>query len=163
MSKFCFKCGGVSENDADFCARCGASFGDAPIPVVEAPVPVEAAPVEAAPAEAPAIAGVIYNRLFRWDSPAYLNIDASIVYALNGKSDLTREDLQVDSPYNTYTHTGLTPTPISNPRLSSLRAALNPENHNYYYYVLNPETGMHTFATTYEEHSANVAAYAEGQ
>ena len=117
----------------------------------------------AAPSEAPAIAGVIYNRLFRWDSPAYLNIDASIVYALDGRTDLTREDLQVDSPYNTYTHTGLTPTPISNPGLSSLRAALNPENHNYYYYVLNPETGMHTFSTTYEEHSANVAAYAEGQ
>ena len=55
------------------------------------------------------------------------------------------------------------PTPISNPGLSSLQAALNPENHNYYYYVLNPETGMHTFSTTYEEHSANVAAYAEGQ
>lgn len=118
----------------------------------------------AAPSEAPAIAGVIYNRLFNWEgTPAYLNIDASIVYALNGKSDLTREDLQVDSPYNTYTHTGLTPTPISNPGLSSLRAALNPESHNYYYYVLNPETGMHTFSTTYEEHSANVAAYAEGQ
>ena len=118
----------------------------------------------AAPPEAPAIAGVIYNRLFNWEgTPAYLNIDASIVYALNGKSDLTREDLQLDSPYNTYTHTGLTPTPISNPGLSSLRAALNPESHNYYYYVLNPETGMHTFSTTYEEHSANVAAYAEGQ
>ena len=118
----------------------------------------------AAPSEAPNIAGVIYNRLFRWDgTPAYLNIDASIVYALDGKTDLTREDLQVDSPYNTYTHTGLTPTPISNPGLSSLRAALNPESHNYYYYVLNPETGMHAFSTTYEEHSANVAAYAEGQ
>lgn len=118
----------------------------------------------AAPAEAPNIAGVIYNRLFKWDgTPAYLNIDASIVYALNGKNDLTKEDLQVDSPYNTYTHTGLTPTPISNPGLSSLKAALSPASHNYYYYVLNPETGMHTFSTTYEEHSANVAAYAEGQ
>lgn len=117
----------------------------------------------AAPAEAPNIAGVIYNRLFRWNgTPAYLNIDASIVYALNGKGDLTKEDLQVDSPFNTYTHTGLTPTPISNPGLSSLRAALNPASHNYYYYVLNPETGMHTFSTTYEEHSAYVSAYAEG-
>ena len=118
----------------------------------------------AAPAEASNIAGVIYNRLFNWDgTPAYLNIDASIVYALNGKTDLTREDLQVDSLYNTYTHTGLTPTPISNPGLSSLKAALSPASHNYYYYVLNPETGMHTFSTTYEEHSANVAAYAGGQ
>ena len=118
----------------------------------------------AAPAEAPNIAGVIYNRLFRWgNNPAYLNIDASIVYALDGKNELTREDLQIDSPYNTYTNIGLTPTPISNPGLSSLQAALNPASHNYYYYVLNPSTGMHTFSTTYEEHSGYVAAYAEGQ
>ena len=138
----------------------GGSYGIREVTIVASMIEKEAA----APSEAPAIAGVIYNRLFRWDgTPAYLNIDASIVYALDGKTDLTREDLQVDSPYNTYTHTGLTPTPISNPGLSSLRAALNPENHNYYYYVLNPETGMHTFSTTYEEHSANVAAYAEGQ
>lgn len=138
----------------------GGNYGVREVAIVASMIEKEAA----APSEAPAIAGVIYNRLFRWDgTPAYLNIDASIVYALNGKSDLTKEDLQVDSPYNTYTHTGLTPTPISNPGLSSLRAALNPESHNYYYYVLNPETGMHTFSTTYEEHSANVAAYAEGQ
>lgn len=138
----------------------GGGYGVREVAIVASMIEKEAA----APAEAPAIAGVIYNRLFRWEgTPAYLNIDASIVYALDGKTDLTREDLQVDSPYNTYTHTGLTPTPISNPGLSSLRAALNPENHNYYYYVLNPETGMHTFSTTYEEHSANVAAYAEGQ
>ena len=118
----------------------------------------------AAPAEAPNIAGVIYNRLFRWgNNPAYLNIDASIVYALDGKNELTREDLQIDSPYNTYTNIGLTPTPISNPGLSSLQAALNPASHNYYYYVLNPSTGMHTFSSTYEEHSGYVAAYAEGQ
>ena len=138
----------------------GGNYGVREVAIVASMIEKEAA----APSEAPAIAGVIYNRLFRWDgTPAYLNIDASIVYALNGKSDLTKEDLQVDSPYNTYTHTGLTPTPISNPGLSSLQAALNPESHNYYYYVLNPETGMHTFSTTYEEHSANVAAYAEGQ
>lgn len=118
----------------------------------------------AAPAEAPTIAGVIYNRLFRWgNNPAYLNIDASIVYALDGKNELTREDLQIDSPYNTYTNIGLTPTPISNPGLSSLKAALSPASHNYYYYVLNPQTGMHTFSSTYEEHSGYVAAYAEGQ
>lgn len=118
----------------------------------------------AAPAEAANIAGVIYNRLFRWNgNPAYLNIDAAIVYALDGKNELTREDLQIDSPYNTYTNIGLTPTPISNPGLSSLKAALSPASHNYYYYVLNPQTGMHTFSTTYEEHSAYVAAYAEDQ
>lgn len=110
--------------------------------------------------ESPTIASVIYNRLFNWGgNPAYLNIDASIVYALDGKTDLTSEDLQVDSPYNTYTHTGLTPTPISNPGLSSLKAALSPASTNYYYYVLNPETGVHKFSATQEEHNAAIAAY----
>ena len=113
----------------------------------------------AAPAESPAIAGVIYNRLFRWgDTPAYLNIDASLVYAQGG--DNSTIDTSIDSPYNTYTHTGLTPTPIANPGLSSLEAALNPESHEYYYYVLNPATGMHQFAATYEEHEANRAQFA---
>ena len=113
----------------------------------------------AAPSEAGAIAGVIYNRLFRWgDTPAYLNIDAALVYAQGGNNETI--DTQIDSPYNTYTHTGLTPTPIANPGLSSLKAALNPETHDYYYYVLNPSTGMHQFSTTYEEHEAYRAQYA---
>lgn len=113
----------------------------------------------AAPAESPAIAGVIYNRLFRWgDTPAYLNIDASLVYAQDG--DNSTIDTSIDSPYNTYTHTGLTPTPIANPGLSSLEAALNPEAHEYYYYVLNPSTGMHQFSATYEEHEAYRAQFA---
>lgn len=112
----------------------------------------------AAPSESPAIAGVIYNRLHRWNgTPAYLNIDAAIVYAQDGNADVI--DTQLDSPYNTYTHTGLTPTPISNPGLSSLQAALQPENHGYYYYVLNPSTGMHQFAVTQEEHNANISAF----
>ncbi|MBQ2926991.1 MAG: endolytic transglycosylase MltG [Oscillospiraceae bacterium] len=118
----------------------------------------------AAPAESPKVSGVIYNRLFNWgNNPAYLNIDASIVYALGGKTDLTREDLQTDHPYNTYTNIGLTPGPISNPGLSSLKAALNPESHNYYYYVLNPSTGMHQFSTTNEEHNAYVRQFSEAQ
>lgn len=112
--------------------------------------------------ESPTIASVIYNRLFNWgDTPAYLNIDASIVYALDGKTDLTAEDLKVDSPYNTYYHTGLTPTPISNPGLASLQAALNPASTNYYYYVLDPMAGSHIFSTTLEEHEANRAALAK--
>ncbi len=116
----------------------------------------------AAPAESPTVAGVIYNRLFHWgENPPYLNIDASIVYALDGKAELTREDLQMDHPYNTYTNTGLTPGPIANPGRSSLEAALNPENHNYYYYVLNPSTGMHQFSTTLEEHNSYVRRFSE--
>ena len=111
----------------------------------------------AAPAESANIAGVIYNRLFNWDYPALLNIDAAIVYAQGG--DAESIDTNLDSPYNTYTNVGLTPGPIANPGLSSLQAALNPTSHNYYYYVLNPESGMHTFATTQEEHNANIAAF----
>lgn len=112
----------------------------------------------AAPTESPSIAGVIYNRLFRWEgNPAYLNIDAAIIYAQGGNADTI--NTQLDSPYNTYTHTGLTPTPISNPGLASLQAALQPENHNYYYYVLNPSTGMHQFSTTQEEHNAYIAEF----
>ena len=110
--------------------------------------------------ESPIIASVIYNRLFNWgDTPAFLNIDASIVYALNGKTDLTTADLQIDHPYNTYKNTGLTPGAIANPGLASLKAALNPASTNYYYYVLNPATGTHQFSTTLEEHEANVARF----
>lgn len=133
----------------------GGSYGVREVTIVASLIEKESA----APAESPAIAGVIYNRLFRWgDTPAYLNIDASLVYAQGG--DNSTIDTSIDSPYNTYTHTGLTPTPIANPGLSSLKAALDPEMHEYYYYVLNPSTGMHQFAATYEEHEANRAAFA---
>jgi len=105
------------------------------------------------------IASVIYNRLYKWgDTPAYLNIDAAMVYALGGKTDLTAEDLRIDHPYNTYLYTGLTPGPISNPGLSSLKAALAPADSPYYYYVLDPSAGEHHFSTTYEEHQAFIAS-----
>ena len=109
--------------------------------------------------ESPLIASVIYNRLFDWGStPAYLNIDASIVYALDGKTDLTADDLRIDSPYNTYTNTGLTPGAISNPGLASLKAALNPATSEYYYYVLNPAEGVHKFSKTLDEHNDFIAS-----
>ncbi len=115
----------------------------------------------AAAEESDKIAGVIYNRLFRWEGvPAYLNIDAAIVYAQGGDAEYI--DTGIDSPYNTYTHVGLTPGPIANPGLSSLKAALNPASHNYYYYVLNPATGRHQFSTTLEEHNAYVDQFRAG-
>ena len=105
------------------------------------------------------IASVIYNRLYNWGKNVpYLNIDATIVYALGGKTKLTPEDLKVDSPYNTYTHTGLTPGPIANPGLASIKAALDPSDSDYYFYVLDPALGSHRFSTTYEEHKANIAS-----
>ena len=112
----------------------------------------------AAPGESPRVSGVIYNRLFDWGSnPPLLNIDASIVYAQEGNNE--RIDTSLDHPYNTYLYEGLTPGPIANPGLASLKAALNPESHNYYYYVLNPSTGMHQFSTTYQEHQGYVREF----
>ena len=112
----------------------------------------------AAPGESPMVSGVIYNRLFKWgNNRPLLNIDASIVYAQEGQNE--RIDTKLDHPYNTYLYEGLTPGPIANPGLASLKAALNPETHNYYYYVLNPSTGMHQFSTTYEEHQGYVREF----
>ncbi|MCD7755418.1 MAG: endolytic transglycosylase MltG [Firmicutes bacterium] len=96
------------------------------------------------------ISSVIYNRLTNPNFP-YLNIDATLVYA-TGHSELTQEDLEVDSPYNTYTNEGLPPTPIANPGLISLQAALNPADTDYYYYALDPAEGEHHFSATYQEH-----------
>jgi UPF0755 protein len=98
------------------------------------------------------VASVIYNRLCRWELP-YLNIDATIVYALGGKTDpLTLSDLQVDSPYNTYTHMGLPAGPIANPGLASLNAALDPDDTDFFYYALNPKTNEHKFSKDEAEH-----------
>ena len=98
-----------------------------------------------------AVASVIYNRLCN-PGFLFLNIDATLVYALGGKPILTEEDKLLDTPYNTYKYPGLTPGPISNPGLASIQAALCPEETNYYYYALNPSTGEHHFSKTYQEH-----------
>ena len=97
------------------------------------------------------ISSVIYNRLTNPGEYPYLNIDATLVY-ITGNSPLTQEDLKFDSPYNTYLYKGMIPGPISNPGLSSLSAALSPENTSYYYYALNPATGSHEFFKTYKAH-----------
>lgn len=110
------------------------------------------------------IASVIYNRLTQDQAyERYLNIDAAIFYALGEhKEALTAEDLQIDSPYNTYTNAGLVPGPITNPGLASIKAALDPADTGYYYYVLDPSTGCHDFSKTYEEHAAKVNAFNGG-
>lgn len=107
------------------------------------------------------IASVIYNRLTEDQVyERYLGIDATILYALGEhKDELTKDDLAIDSPYNTRTHAGLVPTPISNPGLNSIDAALDPSDTDYYYYLLNPSTGMHTFSKTAAEHDALKAEY----
>ena len=97
------------------------------------------------------IASVIYNRLTNPGEYPFLNIDATIVYALGGKTELTKEDLQIDHPYNTYKYKGLPPGPISNPGLSSLDAALEPDVEPYHYYALDKTTRKHVFFKTYKE------------
>jgi len=106
--------------------------------------------------ERPLIAGVYYNRL-RLGMP--LQADASIEYALpHHATAITFADLRSPSPYNTYLHAGLPPTPIANPGAASLHAAFHPQSSSYLYYVYRGE-GRHAFARTLSEHEANVRRY----
>jgi UPF0755 protein len=94
----------------------------------------------------PKIARVIYNRLKKGMA---LEIDATINYALGRSGPITNSDKEVQSPYNTYLHTKLPPTPIASPGKASLLAALTPANGSWLYYVLvDCKTGRHGFATT---------------
>jgi UPF0755 protein len=106
--------------------------------------------------ERPMIASVIYNRL-RIGMP--LEVDASIEYTFPEHHDvITKRDLEIDSPYNTYRHTGLPPTPIANPGKPSLDAAFRPATSDYLYYVAKGD-GRHAFAKSLAEHNANVSRY----
>lgn len=107
-------------------------------------------------ADRPIIAGVFYNRL-ALDMP--LQSCASIQYLLGEpKAKLLYSDLQIDSPYNTYLHKGLTPGPIASPGLSAIKAALYPEEHDYLYFLAKPD-GSHVFNETYAGHQADKAKY----
>lgn len=109
------------------------------------------------------IAGVIYNRLNNSGEFPYLQVDASVLYGLGRTGGtLSEEDLNSDSPYNLYNHEGLPPGPICNPGYASLYAAAYPEQHDYYYYVAMPD-GSHLFASSYDEHQANIAASNQAQ
>jgi UPF0755 protein len=102
------------------------------------------------------MAGVYYNRL-RLGMP--LEVDATIEYIFpQHHAVITRHDLAIDSPYNTYLHTGLPPTPIANPGRASLDAAFDPRPSDYLYYVYKGD-GHHAFARTLAEHNANVERY----
>lgn len=107
------------------------------------------------------IASVIFNRLENTsaETAGFLQIDATLVY-INGGKVPTEADKGIDSPYNTYLYPGLPAGPISNPGMEALLAAMDPEDTNYYYYVLNPETSRHEFTRTYSEHQALVQKYA---
>lgn len=96
------------------------------------------------------IASVIFNRL---RVGMTLGIDATILYEHpeHVGVQIPTEILQEDSPYNTHIYTGLPPTPICNPGLASLEAALHPASTSYYYYALDTETGTHKFFHNYND------------
>ena len=101
----------------------------------------------------PLIAAVYRNRL---KAGMRLQCDATVQYALpEHKARLLYADLRVDSPYNTYRHAGLPPTPIANPGLASIEAALHPAPVGYLYYVAGPN-GRHKFSTTLAQHEQAV-------
>ncbi|HEY5040131.1 MAG TPA: endolytic transglycosylase MltG [bacterium] len=103
--------------------------------------------------ERPIIAGVLYNRLHQ---KIRLQVNATLNYILNSKNPwFTNDQINTRSPYNTYLHRGLPPTPICNPGLASLQGVLNPADVPYLYYVSNGD-GSHVFSETFQEHSKNV-------
>lgn len=104
----------------------------------------------------PIIAGVFMNRL---ESNMPLQSCASIQYLLGTpKAKLYDRDLQIQSPYNTYLHTGLPPGPIASPGHASLEAVLHPTKTDYFYFVAKPD-GYHAFAKTFSEHLENQRKY----
>ncbi|HYH58534.1 MAG TPA: endolytic transglycosylase MltG [Thermoleophilaceae bacterium] len=106
----------------------------------------------------PLIASVIYNRL-RLGEP--LGIDATLRFALNNWTEpLTVSELASDSPYNTRKFANLPPGPIGNPGLASIKAAANPADTDFVFFVVKPcGEGEHAFAATDAEHQQNVARY----
>jgi UPF0755 protein len=109
--------------------------------------------------ERPLVAAVYANRL-KIGMP--LQCDPTVIYALDraGKYDgnLTRANLQYDSPYNTYRYPGLPPGPIASPGRASIEAAATPAQADYLYFV-SKNDGTHAFANTLDEHNRNVQKY----
>jgi UPF0755 protein len=107
------------------------------------------------PEEFPRIAGVFMNRLRRGIP---LQSCATVEYLLpERKGILTVADTRIESPYNTYLHAGLPPGPICNPGRRALAAALNPERHDYLFFVARGD-GTHAFSRTLAEHAAATRA-----
>lgn len=109
------------------------------------------------------VAGIMLKR-HEADWP--LQADATVQYAIGydevekswWKKNLTREDLNIDLPYNTYLYTGFPPSPIASPGLSSIQAIVNPLETDYWYYISDPQGNMH-YAKSLEEHEENIKKY----
>ena len=109
--------------------------------------------------EQPLISSVFHNRL---QQGMKLQSDPTVIYAIpDFNGNLTRADLLLDSPYNTYVNYGLPPGPIGNPGERAIEAALNPAESRYLYFVADG-TGRHVFSTTLDEHNENVNRFQRG-
>jgi len=102
------------------------------------------------------VSGILWKRL---SISMPLQVDATFQY-INGKNtyELSLNDLQIDSPYNTYKYKGLPPTPINNPGLDSILSAMNPTKTNYIYFLSSRDGKMY-YASTFEGHQVNRAKY----
>ncbi len=116
------------------------------------------------PSDFSTVSSVFHNRLNNSAEFPYLETDASIVYAIQHETGkrpkLTEKDMEFDSLYNSYTHPGLPPGPISNPSNSAMLAALNPIQTNYYFFVSSGDKTY--FSVTRAEHEAKVAEIRAG-
>ncbi len=106
--------------------------------------------------ERPIIAGVMINRL---QKGMLLQFDPTVIYGLGARFDgkIYKQDLLKNTPYNTYIHKGLPPTPISMPSEQSILAVMHPQHNEYYYFVAKGD-GAHQFSKTLTQHYAAVAA-----
>ncbi len=108
-----------------------------------------------ADSEKPIVSGIIYKRLEN-DWP--LQIDATLQYIKGDWKPVYSQDKELDSPFNTYKNLGLPPSPICNPSLSSIEAAISPEESDYWYYIHDNDAKIH-FAKDLDEHNANIQKY----
>ncbi len=106
--------------------------------------------------ERPVVSGILWKR---FEAEQGLGVDATVRYSLDKPTDaITAKDLEIDSPYNLRKFRGLPPGPIANPGLSSIKAALHPEDSKYWYY-LHGKDGVIRYAETNDEHNRNKALY----
>ncbi len=112
------------------------------------------------------ISGVLYNRLLNKDKTLRkLQVDATVQYIMMKKTGAYKErllysDLEIDDLYNTYLYEGLPPGPICCPGEAAIKAALNPDETDYLYYVARGDAaGSHEFSKTYKEHQAAIKKY----
>lgn len=101
------------------------------------------------------VSGILWKRL---ESNWHIGADATILY-ITRKNTINATDLKLDDPYNTRLHVGMPPGPISNPDISHIKASMNPEDSEYWYYLTTLDTGEVKYARDNDEHNVNKVKY----